>query len=332
MSLSGFRALSSAADLGDTYGALLVGTFLGLALYGFALHQMYRYYRLYPEDKKGFRILVVAIMLFQTVHMILCVVAVYYHLVTNYARPETLPVGHWSTRLLTPFSGITIVLCQSFYAYRVYIVGPQLIYRAFVAIAALFMASTLGLAIAAAVLGFRTNAEGFRHGNRKRTYALQGIVSAIFGSGVAVDVLLTGTLVVVLLSSRSGFRQTDSLVHLLVIYAINTGLMTSIIALLVFILAIASPGNLIYVSLSVVGTKLYANSVLAALNSRRSIQDRMMADTASGSNAYELSSFIAGPRNATRNEPWATREVPISLPADAYSGGQSSNASKAASA
>ncbi|KAL7278348.1 hypothetical protein ACG7TL_008324 [Trametes sanguinea] len=197
--------------------------------------------------------------------------------------------------------GITIVLCQSFFAYRVFIVGPQLIYRVFVTIAALFMASSLGLAIAAAVKGFRTSTEGFRHGN--------GIVSAIFGSGVAVDVLLTETLVVVLLSSRTGFQQYVSSTMVLLIYTINTGLMTSIIALLVFILALAMPSNLIYVSISVVGTKLYANSVLAALNSRKSIQDRMMADSASGSNAHELSSFVPGPRNATHLRPWSSGET-----------------------
>ncbi|OSC99545.1 hypothetical protein PYCCODRAFT_1427051 [Trametes coccinea BRFM310] len=318
--LGGFFLMSS-PSLDHTYGALLLGTFLGLLLYGFALHQMYRYYRLYPDDKRGLKVLVVAITLFQTVHITLCMVAVYHHLVTNYDRPKSLPAAHWSTRLLTPFSyrpqGITIVLCQSFFAYRVFIaitVGPQLIYRVFVTIASLFMASSLGLAIAAAVKGFRTSTEGFRHGN--------GIVSAIFGSGVAVDVLLTGTLVVVLLSSRTGFQQAYDQVWRVVYPCMLSSSLeapASIIALLVFILvrsvvweALAMPSNLIYVSISVVGTKLcqvYANSVLAALNSRKSIQDRMMADSASGSNAHELSSFVPGPRNATHLRPWSSGET-----------------------
>ncbi|KAI0656145.1 hypothetical protein C8Q70DRAFT_395455 [Cubamyces menziesii] len=45
--------------------------------------------------------------------------------------------------------------------------------------------------------------------------------------------------------------------------------------MLAFIFAIVLPGNLIYAGFSIIGTKLYANSVLAVLNSRNSIINRV---------------------------------------------------------
>ncbi|KAI0656154.1 hypothetical protein C8Q70DRAFT_396105 [Cubamyces menziesii] len=43
-------------------------------------------------------------------------------------------------------------------------------------------------------------------------------------------------------------------------------------------LAIIIPGNFIYTAISIVGARLYANSVLALLNSRRYLNDRLQDD------------------------------------------------------
>ncbi|KAM5544661.1 hypothetical protein V8D89_001559 [Ganoderma adspersum] len=44
--------------LDNTFGAVLIGTFVGLMLYGITLHQSYRYFHMYPADLPILRFLV----------------------------------------------------------------------------------------------------------------------------------------------------------------------------------------------------------------------------------------------------------------------------------
>ncbi|OJT05272.1 hypothetical protein TRAPUB_3936 [Trametes pubescens] len=52
------------------------------------------------------------------------------------------------------------------------------------------------------------------------------MTSAGFGVAAIVDTLLTGTLILALQKSRTGFKGTDSLIDVLIMYAVNTGLLT----------------------------------------------------------------------------------------------------------
>ncbi|KAI0326506.1 hypothetical protein GY45DRAFT_1373911 [Cubamyces sp. BRFM 1775] len=262
--------------LDNTYGALLLGTSFGLILYGLTVHQTYRYVRLYPKDKIWLKVLVSGIFVFETMNTALPLIAVYYHLVTNYFNPLSLLEGHWSTRLLTPIS-------SSFYVYRVYHIGPYYTYRICVAVAVILMVGVFAFTAAATVEAFRLSLNDFQH--------VSWLVSVSFGCAVFADMFLTGALITVLWKSRTGFRRTDSLIEVLVVYSINTGLLTSIFGFLGFVFAIILPGNLIYIGISIVGIKLYANSVLAVLNSRKSLSDRLLQDC-------ELGTFEPAP--ATR--------------------------------
>ncbi|CDO71980.1 hypothetical protein BN946_scf184943.g14 [Trametes cinnabarina] len=109
-------------------------------------------------------------------------------------------------------------------------------------------------------------------------HRISWLVSVAYGLVVATDVILTGSLVFVLYQSRTQSKRTNSILDTLIIYTINTALLTSIVSVLAFIFALIIPGNLIYAAVSVIGVKLYANSVLALLNSRRSIDNRFMDD------------------------------------------------------
>ncbi|TBU36596.1 hypothetical protein BD309DRAFT_713759 [Dichomitus squalens] len=53
--------MSSPLSLDDTFGALLIGTYLSLILYGVALHQSFQYYKEYPHDKTWIKVYVAVI-------------------------------------------------------------------------------------------------------------------------------------------------------------------------------------------------------------------------------------------------------------------------------
>ncbi|KAI0750014.1 hypothetical protein C8Q80DRAFT_1165537 [Daedaleopsis nitida] len=99
------------------------------------------------------------------------------------------------------------------------------------------------------------------------------ILSGIFGSTVATDVMLTATLLIYLRSNRTGYKQTDSVLNILTVYTINTGLLTSTLSTLGLVFALQQPETLVYVAVSIPATKSYAIAVLSVLNSRSVLRD-----------------------------------------------------------
>ncbi|PIL32259.1 hypothetical protein GSI_05504 [Ganoderma sinense ZZ0214-1] len=67
------------------------------------------------------------------------------------------------------------------------------------------------------------------------------------------------------------------MLNILMVYTINTGLLTGATSLLAFILGLAFPNTLISDGLNLCTAKLYANSMLAVLNSRYFLSSRGLA-------------------------------------------------------
>ncbi|KAI0822168.1 hypothetical protein BC628DRAFT_703459 [Trametes gibbosa] len=270
---------------GGTLGALLLGSIFGFMLYGLMLHQAYRYYRMYPGDRRILKALVLIIIVTETFHTAMWITACYEYLVVNYFNPANAIKTHWYIKITIPVTAITIIFCQLFYAARVYYLGVQWQYRVLVGIVS-------------------TNTVEFS----RSTW----IISAAYGHAVLCDIFTTSALIYVLRRSRTGVKRTDSVLDTLVLYTVNTGLLTTIVGLLIFVSGIAYPDLLIYAGLSIAGVKLYSNSVLAMLNSRQSLSDRM-------TQGFESASFsIARFRHPTSTQAmtldtWNARQIPVSL-------------------
>ncbi|KAH9902502.1 hypothetical protein C8Q73DRAFT_777786 [Cubamyces lactineus] len=226
----------------------------------------------------------------ETFHTALCIHMCYYYLTTNYFNPLALLSGVWS-QLLPVVTGTVIFVCHGFYARRVYLIGG--LYRPLVFVIAGFMLGELAFVIAATTESFiQATFAAWEH--------YTWLISAGFGCAVGADLVLTTSLIVVLHRSRTGFRSTDSMIDILIIYTINTGLLTGIFSLLSLIFAIVEPSNLIYVALNMVSTRSYANSVLAVLNSRRSLVERRFAQLDAGT--FGMSALDSDTKRPTGSE------------------------------
>ncbi|KAL1949750.1 hypothetical protein VTO73DRAFT_8631 [Trametes versicolor] len=256
-------------SLGNTFGAFLIATFLGLIMYGLTVHQTYRYFRLFPRDAPVLKGIVASTLVLETIHTVLCMHVCYYYLVTEYFNPLALLDGVWSIRISPVSTAAVILISESFFVRRVYLIGAR--FRAILIVIPVLMLANLGFATAATVEAFILP-----------TFAdfanVAWLTSAGFGCAVLIDSLLTGTLIFVLHKSRTGLKATDSLIDVLIIYAVNTGLLTVIVSILSLILALVLPKDLIYSGFNIIATKLYANSLLAVLNSRNGIVDRVPQD------------------------------------------------------
>ncbi|KAI0361299.1 hypothetical protein OH77DRAFT_1417538 [Trametes cingulata] len=146
------------------------------------------------------------------------------------------------------------------------------------------------------------------------------MVSATYGCALACDVTLTGTLIFVLLRSRTGFKTTDNIIEVLILYMVNTGLLTGIISVIAFVFALTLSGNLIYVGFGIVGTKLYANSLLAVLNSRKSLNNKVMEgfEMPTSGPHFERSTGRSGVTVEQWEIPTRRTAVPIRPPIDIH--------------
>jgi len=93
-----------------------------------------------------------------------------------------------------------------------------------------------------------------------------------FSLGVAVDVSVTVGLSWLLHSMKTGIRKTDSLVKVLMLYMVTTGLLVVVAATMGLILFIVMPNNLIYFGFYLLLGKLYINAFLASLNARENLR------------------------------------------------------------
>ncbi|KAJ2985400.1 hypothetical protein NUW54_g10164 [Trametes sanguinea] len=91
---------------------------------------------------------------------------------------------------------------------------------------------------------------------------------------VSADTLLTIALIIVLRKSRTGIKRTDSMISRMILYSVNTGLLTGIFNLLTMVNSYTETTNLIWVGFGITGAKFYGTTLLAALNSRQSLAER----------------------------------------------------------
>ncbi|EIW61539.1 uncharacterized protein TRAVEDRAFT_69872 [Trametes versicolor FP-101664 SS1] len=105
-------------------------------------------------------------------------------------------------------------------------------------------------------------------------YVIRKLPMAFWGVGAAEDVLISMCLVYLLWHNRDrgGFRSTERLIYRLTVFAINTGMWTSMCALFVIITMAAYPQIQTYVALYLVVCPLYCNTLLANLNGRSYIR------------------------------------------------------------
>ncbi|EIW53728.1 uncharacterized protein TRAVEDRAFT_52848 [Trametes versicolor FP-101664 SS1] len=261
--LNPLASLPKVPALDNTFGAVLLGTFVGLILYGLTLHQSYRYLRLYPNDSRALKCLVAFVVLLETITSVFSMHVCYFYLTTNYFNPEALLHGVWSLNLFPVASGIIMISAQSFFARRVWHLGAR-ISKAVVLFAGTLCIVEIGFFIAASAEAFIIPTfAGFRR--------VTWLVSTGSTMAVTADMTLTAALIVFLHRSRTGLKRTDTMIDILILYSVNTGLLTGILNLLSLLFAFIRPGDLIYIGFGIVGAKMYATTLLAALNSRQSL-------------------------------------------------------------
>ncbi|KAK0472618.1 hypothetical protein IW261DRAFT_1507308 [Armillaria novae-zelandiae] len=229
----------------DTLGPLFLGLMFNLLLLGMIFVQYYMYIIKYQRrDKLWIRIFASGTILYM--------VDMYMALILNFGSAAR---STWHSALTAIMAGAV----QLFFAWRVKVLTSSWISTASVCFTAL-LAVAGGIATAA-----EANAQ--QAVSDFQTFKITVIIWLV--SSCVCDFLITAALVWYLYRShKTGFEQSDELMDRIIRLTVQTGLITSICAMLDLItfLAIASP-NVHIIFTGMLG-KLYTNALMSSLNAR----------------------------------------------------------------
>jgi hypothetical protein len=267
--------MASPNSLTTSFGATLLGTFFSSILYGLTVHQTYRYFRQYTVDRLSLKVLVLALWIFDTLQTILSMHTSYTYLVNHFGDPDALLYSNWSFRLSIFVVAGPPFLSNAFYVSRLWIIGMRNY---------IFLGVMGSLMLTRLTFQMLLTAMAWKHPllSEFRTYFW--MVRAYCAPSLVADILLAVFFCWTLHKRRTGYARTDSKIDLLMIYSINTGSLTSLLCLLSLMSLVFIDSGFVYVALHYILGKLYVNSVLAVLNSRK---PRHKLDDS----VYELAAF-----------------------------------------
>ncbi|OCH88848.1 hypothetical protein OBBRIDRAFT_794872 [Obba rivulosa] len=271
------------AVITPTMGALMLAMVFSSVLYGVTVLQTYQYYDGYTEDPTYLKIFVAALWVLDTAQLVTVIHSNWWYLIANYGDLAALDIVPVSLAIEV---GMTIsigVLVQSFFAYRVWYTSGR---------HALIPLTIICLTLATFSLGIFYAVNGQRNPVVEEIAKITWATVASLSCSMAADFLITGSLVYHLHRQRSGLRRTDKLINVLIVYTVNTGLLTSLAAMCTIILSKTLVGTQWQVIPYFLISKFYVNSTLATLNAREKL--RNMPTGMSTSGPVELSHLPDG--------------------------------------
>ncbi|KAJ7744057.1 hypothetical protein DFH07DRAFT_925197 [Mycena maculata] len=309
--------LNPGDPLDNTMGSMLLGVIFSAILYGISVLQCLFYFTRYDRDPLYMKALVAATVFLDTLHLSFVIHTVYHYLITNYYNHGALEVPVWSVSLEALPTGVTASLVQSFYAYRVWRMSNKNV---------LLTALILILVLATASCGTAWVVLAIQAGTYKHllhisvpppmlqwfifshdSFHPQPLTISINALSTGADVIITSTLCFMLQRTRPASLATETMINRLILFTINTGLLTSLCAVASLISLALSPTTLIYASFYFCIGRLYSNALLASLNARSVIRGRI--------NDVDTNFHIkdSTPRSRTRNEVFVRTQGDMSV-------------------
>ncbi|KAF8880649.1 hypothetical protein BD779DRAFT_1070671 [Infundibulicybe gibba] len=250
----------------NTLGSLLVGGLVAMALWGVTCVQSYTYFTHGNKDRLAFKNMIAFLWLLDTFDSILNCHILYFYLVSNYLNPLSLLVPVWSVIIHVAVTSISNFIIRSMFALRVFrLSGGNIPVSIWI----------MSISLTDLICGIVITAKAFRIGSWLELNTLSSLMYLNFAAGTASDLSVAVTLCYLLRRSRTGFIRTDSLIKVLMMYSVNTGMIVAIDASLGMITYIIMPHNFIFLGFYLLLSKLYLNSYLASLNARDDLRGKL---------------------------------------------------------
>ncbi|KAF8896690.1 hypothetical protein BD779DRAFT_603028 [Infundibulicybe gibba] len=252
--------------LDSKLGAAFLGNLAAAIFYGITCVQTFIYLKHgYARDKLTFRLLICFLWLLDTIHLAFVSHALYYYMISKYGILAALASPTWSILAQVYTTCISDLIARWIFGRRAWLMTGRSPLLAFcIAIPSLLTCAT-GIAFTSKAFIAQTFAS---------FSSISYLLYISLGSGVVADAIIAATLCYTLKKNRTGFQKTDTIVNTLMIYTINTSLLTTLCSLACFTTYTIWPQEFTFIGIYFVLSKLYLNSLLATLNSRESLHSQ----------------------------------------------------------
>ncbi|KDN41710.1 hypothetical protein RSAG8_07241, partial [Rhizoctonia solani AG-8 WAC10335] len=277
------------AILDTSLGAILIGTFLNVWLYGILVTQVTMYYSVYKSDATWVKLLVAWLMLLDTLNTIFDMGFVYRYSITLFGNFPAQLHSHWLFHL-APLMTVTIAAtAQGFFVWRINrLTGCK------------WLSWGVGLVLAVQfAAGAATTVAAFRVVDFTRFGELKLQISLWLVSSAVADTAITVILSWYLHAHRTGFSKTDGIITRIIRITVQTGLFTTVWALVDLIMYLAVPNSL-HLLFNLPLPKLYSNSLLSTLNARGGWGNDSMGGGGSSTGGISIPVSIKTPRSHER--------------------------------
>ncbi|KAJ7445335.1 hypothetical protein FB451DRAFT_1293124 [Mycena latifolia] len=257
-----------------TLGPLESGTIVGTFLFGILTLQAFNYYRQFPEDSIRVKITVVVIWLLELGLTICSLHSVYWITVTSYG-------GFFLAFILQPPRTLLVTLffsaainssVQVFFGNRIRVLSGRL-HIFFLCITVAILRFICHMALMATI--WRSNTGFLIIESKAHWIAIVDMALLPVGDG-----LIAVSMCYYLWNMReSQFRHTRKVVDTLMLWTVETTVVTSVAAVLQLILFLTRT-DLSFLAFYLIEPKLFSNSMLAVLNGRtrfRSAEDNIVS-------------------------------------------------------
>ncbi|CAK5283064.1 unnamed protein product [Mycena citricolor] len=293
-----------AGTIDDTFGMLYIAVAVSSALYGAGVLQFWMYIRKYhKKDPLLVKGVVIAVQILDTVQQALVCESgtssprlhenmltpsqVYRYLVSSMRDPTILASVVKTLMIELFFSCAIATLVQQFYCWRIYRIGKSIILA--LAVSAVSWTSCVVLLIYAA--------KAVSTDLLSDIIKLKNLSIAANTLSAAADITISVALVLLLHVAKTGFKRSTDLINRLMIFSFNTGLPTSICALVATVCVAAFSNTFLYIFFFLLLGRLYTNSILVTLNSREYIKSS--SDHHNSGEQYSLENNTGRPRMPT---------------------------------
>ncbi|KAF8899758.1 hypothetical protein CPB84DRAFT_1779870 [Gymnopilus junonius] len=279
-------------------GMILLGVIFSSLLYGIVLTQTYKYYQRFKGDPRSVKVLVFAVLLLNTASLFFASHAAWYYLVTT----GPIFVSIWSLNVELALSMVVSALSETFLSIQVYRLSGKNRWLTAILLTFAFIHFSSGEVAAIKLLLLKKSA-------RITSEKVPSILRLT--SAAVCDTAIASALSYYLHAKRTGFKRNDEIINYLILFSINSGLLTSATSIASLITYVTAPRIWVYTALCFMMSRLYATTFLCSLNSRQILlNDKVKVDSEKSAIMKIRAPF------STRRSKWSTRIKRTS--ADAY--------------
>jgi len=253
----------------STYGAVLLGSLFASGLSGIVTVQSVIYLKLFPSDRKLLKGLVVFVWILALTHIALVWQAIWEYFLVKFGDPsfiDYIPKGIALSVILT--ATMTLV-AHCLFAHRIYYLSNKNLYLTMPIITLAF-----GRLAAAIVSGSEMiYLQSYTLFRQKFLW----LFTLGLSLSCTVDILITFSLFFLLKMNGKKLVALNHIVDSIVLYAFEINLLTSAATVVAMLCWVILDNSLIFLGLHFVIGQLYANSLLATLNSRHGLRRAHMS-------------------------------------------------------